>query len=198
MHIIVIGPSCSGKTTILSLLAEAGHTVYLEPENEIFPQFLKDPKAHAFANQSNLMKKLIDQEATEHADDQTQYFESGVLATEVYNRYLHDKGLLTDDEFHALDQMYAEYTKTHTSPDLVAFLSATPDQLKERAMSRDGAVAMDPDELRLYWDKLLQEVQQKGIGVLRLNTGFYAPPDAVRMLLQEVDVQRKKETPQVS
>ena len=194
MHIIVIGPSCSGKTTILTLLREAGHTVYLEPENEIFPQFLTDPKGHAFASQENLMKKLIEQEVVSQADDQTQYFESGVIATEVYNRYLHDKGLLTDEEFHVLDALYEEHIKNRSAPDLVVFLSATPDQLKERAVSRDGTVAMDPDELRIYWDNLLQGLQQKGIGVLRLNTGFYAPPDAMRMLLQEVDVQRNKDT----
>ena len=41
MNITVLGPSCSGKTTLLAHLRESGMTVHPEPDNEIFQLFIK-------------------------------------------------------------------------------------------------------------------------------------------------------------
>ncbi|MEK7577465.1 MAG: deoxynucleoside kinase [Patescibacteria group bacterium] len=188
MTITVLGPSCSGKTTLLAHLRESGMTVHPEPDNEIFQLFIKNPHKFGYLNQLNLSTRLMALEAQNDAsgNNSPHFIESGVLATDIYNRYLKDQGLITTEEFAHIDWMYRHHLSTHPKPDLVAYLTAADEDLKNRSVMRDGAVALEPNKLQPYWDRLVTEIQKNGVPVLKINTSIYSPVEANHMLLQQV------------
>lgn len=193
--ILVIGPSCSGKTTLLAHLRESGMMVHPEPDNVIFPLFIKNPKKFAYLNQLNLSTRLMEVEALNEASmghDKPRFIESGVLATDIYNRFLRDQGQLSEEEFAHLDWMYTHHRATHAKPDAVVYLTASDEDLKKRSVMRDGAVAMEPAKLQPYWDRLIGQIQKNGVPVMQINTSAYSPVEVTHMLLKEVEGIRAK------
>ncbi len=59
-----------------------------------------------------------------------------------------------------------------------------------RAIKRDGLVAHDPHELQPYWDRLLVDLESRGIQVFRLNTGDHKVHESQELILDEVDRQK--------
>ncbi len=196
-HITVIGAACSGKSTLLGALQDRGFSVHTEPDNPVFPLFLENPKKFAFQNQlhktTQLMQlEILDTKAEGLTDPH--FRESGVLATDIYNRYLHDQGLISDDQFTYLQWLYDHHLSTFPKPDLVVYLHANDDTIKNRAIKRDGLVAHDPHELQPYWDRLLADLESRGIQVFRLNTGDHKVHESQELILDEVD---RKKSPSV-
>lgn len=188
MTITVLGPSCSGKTTLLAHLRESGMTVHPEPDNEIFQLFIKNPHKFGYLNQLNLSTRLMSLEAQNDAsgNNSPHFIESGVLATDIYNRYLRDQGHISTEEFTYLNWMYKHHLSTHPKPDLVVYLSAEDEDLKKRSVMRDGAIALEPNKLQPYWDRLVREIENNGVTVLKINTSMYSPIEVTHMLLQEM------------
>lgn len=194
LSVTVIGPSCSGKSTLLRVLREQAYSVHPEPDNAIFPLFLKDPKKYGFLNQLNLSAKLMElevQSTTTPTLTNPHFRESGLLATAVYNRYLRDQGYMSQEQYDHMNWLYETYRKSFPQPNLVVYLSAPDEELKKRSIDRDGAVALDPNELQPYWDTLLNELEQKGVPVLRINTSGRAIHETAEMILKEVDILKK-------
>ena len=192
-QITIIGAACSGKSTLLGALQDRGFSVHTEPDNPVFPLFLENPKKFAFQNQlhktTQLMQlEILDTKAEGLTDPH--FRESGVLATDIYNRYLHDQGLISDDQFSYLQWLYDHHLSTFPKPDLVVYLHASDDTIKNRAIKRDGLVAHDPHELQPYWDRLLSDLESRGIQVFRLNTGDHKVYDSQELILDEVDRQK--------
>lgn len=188
-QITIIGAACSGKSTLLGALQDKGFSVHTEPDNPVFPLFLENPKKFAFQNQlhktTQLMQlEILDTKAEGLTDPH--FRESGVLATDIYNRYLHDQGLISDDQFTYLQWLYDHHLSTFPKPDLVVYLYANDDTIKNRAMKRDGLVAHDPHELQPYWDRLLADLESRGIEVFRLNTGDHEVNESQKLILEEV------------
>lgn len=195
MTILVIGPSCSGKTTLLSYLRESGKSVHPEPVNVIFPLFIKNPHTFGYLNQLNLTVQLMALEAQHDAKQGhagPQFIESGVWATDIYNRYLKDQKEITPEEFEHLDWVYRHHIATHPNPDLVVYLTADDEDLKKRSIMRDGAVALDPSKLQPYWNRLIHETKTQGVSVVTVNTSVYSPVEATQLLLHEVENVRAK------
>lgn len=122
--------------------------------------------------------------------------ESGVLATDIYNRYLHDQGLVNDDQFTYLQWLYDHHLSTFPTPDLVLYLHANDDTIKGRAIKRDGLIAHDPHELQPYWDRLIADLESRGIPVSRLNTGEHPVHESEKLILEEVDRQKHIQRPE--
>jgi deoxyadenosine/deoxycytidine kinase len=189
LHVTIIGPACSGKSTILHSLGEQGYSVHPEPANDMFPVFLKDPKKYAFNNQLNLMTQLIaDEIKTSHAPHLSDpYFaESGVLATDIYNRYLHDKHLISDEEYSHLNWLYLNHLVSLPVADVVVYISTDNEILKERAIRRDGKVAMEPEDLKPYWERLLKDLRERGVPVVHINTGIHSIDETSKIILDAV------------
>lgn len=197
LNVTIIGPACSGKSTILHSLGEQGYFVRPEPENDMFPIFLNDPKKYAFNNQLNLMTKLMEAEIktrneTELSDPH--FSESGVLATDIYNRYLHDKHLISNEEFTHLNWLYQNHLAAFPVADVVVYISTDDDTLKERAIRRDGKVAMDPEDLKPYWDRLLEDLHERGVPVVHINTGIHTIDETSSLILSAVKKVRDDQT----
>ena len=197
--VIIIGDACSGKTTLLNELKNQGYTVRPEPENPMFSLFLKDSKHYSYHNQLYKTTQLMEQElqaAESPTDTPTRFNESGVMATDIYNRYLRDKDLMTPDQFEHLNGVYTHYLDTMPKPDMVVYLYADDDTIRQRALKRDGVVAHDPQELQPYWDRLLKDLEGRGMSVYRVNTGIRPVEETAKMILTETE-RLKKEHPEV-
>lgn len=188
--VIVIGDACSGKTTLLDHLRSQGYSARPEPENPLFSLFLKSSKQYAYHNQLYKTAQLMEQElqaAESPTETATRFNESGVIATDIYNRYLRDQDLMTPDQFEQLNGVYTNYLDTMVKPDLVVFLYADDDKIRDRAIKRDGVVAHDPRLLKPYWDRLLKDLENRGIAVYRVNTGLHPVEDTARMILKKTE-----------
>ncbi len=195
--VIIVGDACSGKTTLLNELKKEGYSIRPEPENPMFPLFLKDSKHYSYHNQLFKTTQLMEQElqaAESPTDTPTRFNESGVIATDIYNRYLRDKNLMTPDQFEHLNGVYTNYLDTMPKPDMVVYLYADDETIRQRAIERDGVVAHDPQELQPYWDRLLKDLEGRGMPVYRVNTGIRAVEETAHMILQETE-RLKREKP---
>ncbi len=188
--IIVLGDACSGKTTLLDHLRGAGYSVRPEPENPMFSLFLKNTKQYAYHNQLYKTAQLMEQElqaAESTTETETRFNESGVIATDIYNRYLRDHDLMTPDQFEHLNGVYTHYLDTMPKPDLVVYLFADDDTIRQRAIMRDGLVAHDPKQLQPYWDRLLKDLESRGMPVYRVDTGAHPVGETAGMILQQAE-----------
>lgn len=188
--VTLIGDACSGKSTLLESLQGAGFSVRPEPDNPMFPLFLKHSEQYAYHNQLYKTTQLMEQElqAAESKNVTNPRFnESGVIATDIYNRYLRDQNLMTADQFEHINGVYTHYLDTMPKPDLVVYLYADDNIIRDRALRRDGLVAHDPTLLKPYWDRLLTDLEQRGIPVYRVNTGDHPVEETSMMILQKVD-----------
>jgi len=189
-HVVIVGAACSGKSTLLGTLQDHGYTVHTEPENPVFPLFVENPQKYAFENQ---LHKTIQLMQLEILDTKAQgltnphFRESGVLATEVYNRYLHDKGLLSDDQYGYLHWLHEHHLVTFPLPNLVVYLYAPDTEIRKRMIKRDGLVAMEPSELQPYWDRLLVDMEDRGISVYRINTAEHPVGVTEELIMSQVE-----------
>jgi len=188
--ITVIGDAVSGKTTLLRYIKDRGYDVDTEPDNPLMELFIENPKKYAFQNQVYKSAQLMEREAVA-AQSKTlsnPYFrETGLLGTDIYNRYLCDQGLITKYEFDLLDKLYNHNMHLLSDPDLIVYLYADDDIIRERALKRDGVVAHDPQMLQPYWDRLLANLENSGTPVLRLNTGENSVEVTARTIMKEVE-----------
>lgn len=200
--VIIIGDASSGKTTLLNYLRDSGFSVRPEPDNAVFPLFVKDPKQHAYFNQLYKTSQLMNQElqaAVPGASTDPRFNESGVLATDIYNRYLRDQNLMTADQFEQLNNMYRLHLDTMPKPNMVVYLYASDEEIRARQIRRDGTVVHDPKLLQPYWDRLLDELGSRGISVYKVNTGDHPVEDTAEMILRQVDrLKQKVNTPRSS
>lgn len=189
-HVTIVGPACSGKSTLLSAIQDRGFSVHTEPINPVFSLFVENPQKFAFENQLHKTTQLMQLEILDtKAEGLTNphFRESGVLAVEVYNRYLHDQGLLTDDQYGYLHWLHEHHMVTFPTPDLVVYLHAPDSEIRKRMMKRDGFVAHDPVELQPYWDRLLVDLEDRGIPVYRINTGEHPVGVTEDLIMSQID-----------
>lgn len=188
--VTIIGDATSGKTTLLNQLETTGFTVRPEPDNPVFELYRKNPEKYAFHNQLYKMTQLMGQELIGQESDtnSSPYFnESGVLATDVYNRYLHDIGLMTDEQFRVLNDLYTHYLDTMHKPDLVVYLHADDDIIRMRQLRREGVITHDPAQLQPYWDRLVESLGRRGIPVVKIDTGGVSVEETQSSLLSQTE-----------
>ena len=196
-QVTVVGAACSGKSTLLRSLRDEGYTTNPEPDNPMFPLFLENPKKYAYRNQLHKTAQLMEQELLDTKADKLSnpdFRESGVLATAVYNRFLYDQGYMSFDQYSHLNWLYEHHLASFPTPDLVVYLYAPDDVIKSRAVKRDGLVAHDPNSLQPYWDKLLNNLENRGIPVLRVNTGTHEVGKTKQIILDEVKRLKSEQT----
>ena len=102
------------------------------------------------------------------------------------------------DQYSHLNWLYEHHLASFPTPDLVVYLYANDDVIKSRAVKRDGLVAHDPHSLQPYWDKLLNNLENRGIPVLRVNTGTHQVAETKQHILEEVNrlkSEQKEEPP---
>lgn len=198
-NVTVIGAACSGKSTLLRSFRDGGYTVRPEPDNPVFPLFLENPKKYGYRNQLHKTIQLMELEVLDTKADgfsDPHFRESGVLATAVYNDYLHDQGFMTDEQYNHLTWLYKHHLESFPTPDLIVYLYAKDDVIKTRAVKRDGLVAHDPQALQPYWDKLIRDMENRGIPVYKVDTGVRQVEETQSLIMSEVEKLKKEQVMQ--
>ena len=137
-YIVVEGPLGAGKTSFAMLLAEKihGKTILEETEgNPFLANFYKDPMKFAFQTQLFfLLRRFQKQEEINQID---------IFKRVVISDFLFDKDRifarlnLDDREFSLYEQIFHLLKVRILKPNLVIFLQARTDILKERIKKRD-------------------------------------------------------------
>ena len=137
-YIVIEGPLGVGKTSLALKLAERLNAQTLiedVEENPFLGDFYQDPKKYAFQTQVFFLLRRYKQ-ATEMS-------QIGLFNRTTISDYLFDKDRifaranLNDNEFWLYEQIYQILKKRITTPDLVIFLQAKTEVLRERIRKRD-------------------------------------------------------------
>lgn len=193
--VLVLGAACSGKTTVLRHLEQTGFTVHTEPPNPVLVLAIEDPQKFSYQNQLHKMVQLMEPEVLSLKDKtltSPHFRESGVIATQIYNQYLKDQGFISDTQYSLLKGIYDQHLSTFPKPDLVVFLYADEETIKNRALIRDGLVAHNPNELMPYWNTLLHDLELQGIPIYELNTGESSVEQSEEKILSKAHEMMRK------
>ena len=136
-YIAIEGPIGVGKTTLTSLLAEEFkfRRVLEEPENNPFlAEFYKNKKQYAFQTQLFFLLSRYQQQK-ELA--QQELFQQGIVSDYIFAKDRVFATLnLSDEEINLYESIYSLLDARILKPDLVIFLQASVDVLKERIRKR--------------------------------------------------------------
>lgn len=136
-YIAVEGPIGVGKTTLSNLLAEefkARLVLEAAEENPFLPSFYKDPKNHAFQTQVFFLLSRYRQQKTLAQQDLFQQFTVSdyIFAKDRIFAQLN----LSDEELQLYQNLYGLLDAQVPKPDLVIFLQANVETLRERIKKR--------------------------------------------------------------
>lgn len=149
-YVVVEGPIGVGKSSLARRLADSFEAELLmerAEENPFIERFYRDPRGAAFPTQLHfLMQRAGQMRALRQGD---------MFAPRVVSDFLFDKDRLfaqlnlDDAEFGLYDQVYRSLSVDVPRPDLVVYLQAPVEVLRERIQHRgiDYEQRMDPDYL---------------------------------------------------
>ena len=136
-YIAVEGPIGVGKTTLAGLLSEEfeGRLVLEEAEeNPFLPSFYKDPKVHAFQTQVFFLLSRFRQQKELAQQD---LFQQITVSDYIFAK---DKIFaqlnLPEEELDLYESLYSALDAKVAKPDLVIFLQASVDTLRQRIKKR--------------------------------------------------------------
>jgi|GEM_PF-2124100 len=179
MYIQILGPSCSGKTTLANYLLQTENaSTFVEPtsESRYYPLFQQDKARYAFKNQVDFMRISFRKElAIARSTAKLIVQDAGLLVCHrVYSQYFRVAGYLTQPEYEALEKIYARKIKRCPLPDAAIYLTAQLPLLKARAFRRDNKIIHDFAEVLPYWQKLTETVKEMQIPLLAIDTSNLA------------------------
>lgn len=136
-YIAVEGPIGVGKTTLSQLLAEEfqGRLVLEEAEeNPFLPNFYKDPKRYAFQAQVFFLLSRFRQQKDLAQHD---LFQKTTLSDYIFAKdRIFAQLNLEEEEFNLYKSLYQALAPKVPKPDLVIFLQASVDTLRQRIKKR--------------------------------------------------------------
>jgi deoxyguanosine kinase len=176
MYIQILGPICSGKSSLAKLLSAKYHAeAYFEPTatSTVYPLFKTNKQEHAFRNQIDFMCRTFDieQRILSKPEETFVIQDTGLIVCHhIYNHYFRDKNYITDKEHRQLTRLFEKKIVACKQPDQLIYISAPIDILKKRFVSRDKFAIHDIDEIMVYWEKLLASLQAQNRNILFLNS----------------------------
>lgn len=136
-YIAIEGPIGVGKTSLARLLAdEFKHRLVLEDaeNNPFLPQFYKDRNKYAFQTQVFFLLSRYQQQKEMVQQD---LFQQGVISDYIFAKDKIFASLnLSEDEMSLYDSLYNLLDARILKPDLVIFMQASKDVLKDRIKKR--------------------------------------------------------------
>ncbi|MCC6272359.1 MAG: deoxynucleoside kinase [Deltaproteobacteria bacterium] len=158
-YIAVEGPIGVGKTTLTRLLAEEfkGRIVLEEAEeNPFLPSFYKDPKGFAFQTQVFFLLSRYQQQKVLMQQD---LFKQATISDYIFAKDRIFAMLnLSEEEINLYDKLYRVLDAQIPKPDLVIFLQASVEALRERIKKR--GIAYEKSISGEYIERLCQAYNQ--------------------------------------
>ncbi|MCP4583021.1 MAG: deoxynucleoside kinase [candidate division Zixibacteria bacterium] len=193
-YIAIEGPIGVGKTTLTKMLADhyGGRMVFEHPEeNPFLNEFYKDRDRYAFQVQLFFLLSRFKQ--------QQEFFSGELLATHVISDYYFGKDrifatlTLSPDELAMYDHVASMLEKNIPLPDLIIYLTASPDILMQRVKNRGRGYEkfMDIDYLASLseaYSKYFFHYNQTPLLVVNTeNVNFATEPDLFEYLIDEIN-----------
>jgi len=196
-YIVVEGPIGAGKTSLTYKLAErldADTLLENASDNPFLPRFYQEPKRYALPTQLHF---LFDRARQLRDLAQGDLFRAGTVSD-----FLIDKDMLfarlnlDDDEFELYQKVYADLAPQAPTPDLVIYLQAPIDALRERVHRRgvEFERGMDADYLQRLANSYSEFFHRYEAAPLLIvntaNLNFAQSEDDFELLLERVDKMR--------
>jgi len=168
-----VGVSGVGKTSLVRALAKSGKftTGLEEHETRPFQRLFDADKRYALPNQFDYLLLRAEQERELRARPEPALVDGGLdVDFHGFARLFHRRGYLSDAEFDLCARLYAQLRAALSAPDLVVYLTAREEVVKERLAKRDRvniATAEDAGLLKEYLEEWLDTLPQEN--VLRLD-----------------------------
>jgi deoxyadenosine/deoxycytidine kinase len=137
--IVVVGNSGVGKTTLTEALCAAGDfTTGLEQHAaRPFQALFKKDAGFALANQIDYLLLRSEQERRMRADARTGIQDGGLeMDFFVFTRLFHRKELLSNQEYHLCERLYAQIRSSQPPPEGILWLNAPLEVVLERFTRR--------------------------------------------------------------
>ncbi len=158
-YIAVEGPIGVGKTTLARRLAEelqGGLVLEEAEENPFLPKFYKDPPRFAFPTQVFF---LLSRYRQQQDLAQTELFQQVIVSDYIFGKdRIFAQLNLSPEELQLYENLYATLKTQVPKPDLVIFLQASVDVLKQRIRKR--AIPYEKPISSAYIESLCQAYNQ--------------------------------------
>ena len=145
--ITIVGNNGSGKTTLTRALCRtAGFTPWLESHEDrpFQPLFSKDVRRYALPNQIDYLLRRAEQEGEIRAGDVVGVQDGGLDQDYyLYSHIFHHKGFLDEREFTLCQRLYTTLRVRLPAPDLIVWLRAPLDLLRERLQARARMIDLE-------------------------------------------------------
>ncbi len=171
--ITFVGVSGVGKTTLVNALAKTGDfaTGLEQHDTRPFQHLFDQDKRYALPNQVDYLLLRAEQERELRARPELALVDGGLdVDFHGFARLFHTRGYLSTAEFDLCKRLYTQLRAALPAPDLVVYLTAREEVIKERLANRDRvniATTDDAGLLKEYLEEWLDMLPQKN--VLRLD-----------------------------
>ena len=189
-----VGVSGVGKTSLVRALAKTGNfTMGLEEhETRPFQHLFDSDKRYALPNQIDYFLLRAEQERILRARPEPALVDGG-LDVDFYGfaRLFHTRGYLTNAEFDLCARLYAQLRAALPAPDLVVYLTAREEVIKEHLANRDRvniATAEDAGLLKEYLEEWLDTLPQEKVLCLDLSDVSLDYREVLPKLLRELRI----------
>ena len=195
-YIVIEGPIGVGKTSLTKKLsASLGHELLLEKaeDNPFLAQFYQNPRQYALSTQLFFLMQRAQQVQNFRQID---LFQESYIADFLIDKdRLFAELTLDNNELNLYQQIFIHLTIDAPRPDLVIYLQAPPDILRERIMKRgieyeqqvkdDFLLRLSESYMRLFYDyddSALLTVNTQSIDLINNNADYQALLDEIEQI----------------
>ncbi len=191
-YIAIEGPIGVGKSSLAHLLSQSlnyHEAQEIVDENPFLSDFYDDISKWSFQTEMFFLCNRYKQ-----VQDLKQYNKGIVGDYHVYKNKIFARQTLKDTEYHKFDRIFDILTEDLMMPDIVVFLDADLDVLKQRIAKRNRSFEAQIEDdyllnLKDAYYRFYQDLKQQGKQVIRINTtniDFVNRPDDYNNILNIV------------
>ena len=167
--ITFVGVSGVGKTTLARALAATGNfaTGFEQHDTRPFQHLCDQDKRYTLHNQVDYFLLRAEQERGLRADPRPALLDGGLdVDFHGFARLFHKRGYLSDDEYALCERLYTQLRLALPLPNLVVYLSASDEVIRQRLATRDRvniATADDAALLKEYLEAWMEALPQENL-----------------------------------
>ena len=192
--ITFVGVSGVGKTSLVNALAATGDfaTGLEEHDTRPFQHLFDEDKRYALPNQVDYLLLRAEQERVLRADPRLALVDGGLdVDFHGFARLFYTRGYLSDAEFSLCERLYKQLRAALPLPDLVIYLTASEEVVRERLAKRNRvniATSDDAGLLKIYLEEWLNILPQEKVIYLDLSEASLDYGEILPSLLNQLRI----------